>query len=294
MTHRPPTLPHHRRGFTFTELLVLVGILLVLVSIFVPYGLKLRESDHRMACMDNLKRIGTSMRDYANANHSAFPCARAQGKHAGYTAFTGPFAADPFAADSEVAANDVSASLWLLVREGYLPSPAVFICPSTADSPDPLTDARGNPTPLPQRGNFRSPFNLSYSYCSTFSSVPDFKLVDWTPWNFAIMADKNPGIGNGSDVTGPSANAPPLEMARANSNNHARAGQNVLYPAGNVSFVRTPYAGIRDDNIYTAQSPTTLPTTGPSIPHDRGVFGRQYGPASLEDSYLVPAEGDGR
>lgn len=285
----------NRRGFTLTELLVLIGILLVLISIFVPYALKLRESDHRMACMKNLECVGSAMRFYADANQYSFPCTpSAAPAIPGYTAFTGPDAPDPFAAGSPVARNDVSASLWVLVRQGYVVDASVFICPSTSDRPDAMLDGQLRHAAASQRGNFRFPSNLSYSYCSPFSAVPNFRVTDLRDWSFAIMADKNPGVRGESDVTTAPYDAPPLQLARANSNNHGRAGQNVLYPAGNVSFVRTPYAGIDGDNIYTVQSPTTLPATNPSIVRQRGVFGRQYGPASLWDSYLVPTEGDGR
>ena len=37
----------HERGFTFPELLVVLGCLVVLLSIFVPYVGKLRETERR-------------------------------------------------------------------------------------------------------------------------------------------------------------------------------------------------------------------------------------------------------
>jgi prepilin-type processing-associated H-X9-DG protein len=144
-----------------------------------------------------------------------------------------------------------------------------------------------------QRGNFRRPNNLSYGYCSPFSSAPKFRMnTDWLDPTFAVMADKGPGV----DAALPPFEAPPLEMRKANSNNHAQAGQNVLYGDGHVSFQWVPYCGyrggsIQPDNIYTAAAPgpTTLPE---GVPPVRGYFGRNYAPANWGDSYLVPSGRD--
>jgi hypothetical protein len=164
-----------------------------------------------------------------------------------------------------------------------------------------------------QRSNFTGPQHLSYSYSSPFSASPRFRFnSDVLPSDFALLADKSPGAGAGdSDVTGPAYNAKPLELARANSTNHGRAGQNVLYATGGVQFHKTPYVGFglgwERDNIYTAYSLTPrLPSSNaelelkrefkgdPSSPpiQVNGYFRRDIGPAWEKDSYLLPAEND--
>lgn len=285
------------RGFTVIELLVMVGIVVLLLSIFIPYLSKLRESDRRVRCQDNLRKIGWALSSYAKDNNGSFPRViyDAETKPTGYTCYTGPDDNDPFTGEG-VAPNDVTASLWLLVRVGYVPpdySPvsSIFICPSTSDWSDPMLNANGQAAGVQQRGNFRSGKHLSYSYSSPFSNATGYGMVDFQPAQFAIMADMNPGTqGTGDNVTAPAYGAPPLEMAQANSNNHAKAGQSVLYADMHVEFRKDPYCGVGGDNIYTAVAPSPIFTgvkPDMSVP---GVLGPEIGPAWQTDSYLVPTD----
>ena len=122
-------------------------------------------------------------------------------------------------------------------------------------------------------------------------------MDDTRPSDFALLADKSPGVsGKDDDVVGPSFNAPPLELAKANSSNHRKAGQNVLYADGHVAFQSTPFCGVgqgvRRDNIFTALSPIPLTPGQRPPPESNGFFGRNIGPSWINDSYLVPAEGE--
>lgn len=282
-----------RPGFSLVELLVVIGIVVILISILVPYVMKKREDDRRARCAENLRMIMAALRTYSAGNHGDFPRVidDPAGKPGGYTAFSGAASPDPFARDTKVRPNDVTASLWLLVR-GRMLKPGQFVCPSTSDGPDPT-----DPSEWGRRSNFSGRGCLSYSYACPFSSAPGYKLNDYLPADFALVADKNPGIStDGSDVTAPAYDSPPFEMARANSNNHGRAGQNVLYTDGHVSFQTTPYCGVGHeglrDNIYTALSRGPTPKgQGPPV-QSNGVIGRDVGPAWERDSYLVPTAQD--
>src|SRR5258706_14064795 len=84
----------HRRGFTMIEMLVLGLILLLLLSIFIPFIHKTREHDHRIQCQNNLRAIATALSKYAEENSGSFrrvfhdtPNARAA-----VSAKTGPYA----------------------------------------------------------------------------------------------------------------------------------------------------------------------------------------------------------
>jgi prepilin-type N-terminal cleavage/methylation domain-containing protein len=283
-----------REGFTLIEFLVAIGIIAILVAIILPYLEMMREDARRTDCADHLRQIGAAFLEYGKANESNYirplPEAPYDAVHKpqGYTAFTGP--------DGGVKANDVTASLWLLVRGGYVKDLSTFICPSTDDQADAMTDAAGRPVAASQRWNFRSPKNLSYSYDSPFTDALKGSFSgDKLREACAVLADLNPGFDReGSRVLGPARDAPPFELAKGNSPNHQHAGQQVLHPSGYVSFEWTPYCGFGNDNIYTAGAPRPggAATTARSSGDDPGYAGMDVGPAYNDDSYLVPTARD--
>jgi prepilin-type processing-associated H-X9-DG protein len=275
----------------------LIGICVILLSIFVPYVQSIRESNRRVTCERNLYTIRDAMQHYAADNNHEFPRViydNSAGRE-GYTAFTGADDENPFSPTSSVMPNDVSASLWLLVRTGYVIDTRLFICPSTGDMRDLLMDGTGQIVPAKRRGNFRKPGNLSYSYASPFSSDPSVRLNDTKPAGFALMADKNPG----AEAALHAYDGPVSELARANSPNHGMAGQNVLFADGSVKFMRTPYCGIGadnkgapGDNIYTVR-PAAPTTQTAEIPLNAiGVLNEKIAPARNDDSFLVPTAED--
>ena len=279
-----------RSAFTIVELLVAVFVLGVLGTILVPYVMKLREADRRTMCAHNLSQIRDALKRYAADNHFDYPRVVYDSVHQpnSYTCFTGPDAHDPFANGSTVHPNDVTASLWILIRSGLLQDPRVFICPSSDDQPDTLTDATGRIVPPTLRSNFRSSNNLSYGYSSPFSSASLYVMNDTRPGDFVLLADKGPMVKLNSTpstaVLGPASDAPPLEFAALNSRNHDGAGQNVLFADGSVRFERTPYCGVgrtastAGDNIYTALSPKPLNGEKPAA-DGIGYWGPSIGPA---------------
>jgi prepilin-type processing-associated H-X9-DG protein len=289
-----------RNGFSLVELLVLLAILVILLSIFVPFLLRVSETDKRIRCTDNLRVIQQGLKAYATANGNNLPRVTYEPSRSptGYVAYTGADSADPFARGSNVRPNDVTASLWLLVRAGFVP-PARFVCPSSGATADPMTQGARSAAPQ-ERSNFSGPSHLSYSYTSPFSASPGYRLnTDLLKFDFAVLGDKNPGTGGGDAVNEPAYDATAFALARANSNNHGQAGQNVLYADGHVQFQTTPYAGVGEgavrDNIYTAASTTPLPEGAdppPAVIAGKGFVARDIGAAWAGDSFLVPTDDD--
>jgi prepilin-type N-terminal cleavage/methylation domain-containing protein/prepilin-type processing-associated H-X9-DG protein len=280
-----------RSGFSFVELLVVIAVLVILVSILLPYVAKLREGDRRVRCADNLRAVREALREYARSNNNLYPRVVFDPAVRGYAAYTGAAALSPFVAGGAVKPNDVTASLWLLVRQGLV-TPSQFVCPSTGDQADPNFD----PARPAARSNFTGGMHLSYGYSSPFSAAPGYRMNDTQPADFAVMSDKSPGVAPAprDDVTGPRYTAPPTELAPANSNNHRKSGQNVLYADGHVQFQRTAYCGVghadRRDNIYTALSPVPLAAGNNPPAEGKGYYGPTVGPSWSADSYLVPTD----
>jgi prepilin-type N-terminal cleavage/methylation domain-containing protein len=285
---RATTKQSVRRGFTLPELLVVVGIVLILGTILVPYLINARETDRRTRCANNLRQIQEALSAYLRQNNNSYPRVvyDATGNPNGYTAFTGPEDPDPFAAGSAVRPNDVTASLWLLVRSGLV-RPSVFVCPSSEQVADGLVGVAF------KRGNFASPANLSYSYAQPFSAALGYRIDDSRPATFIVLADMNPGVSDGYDVTRPQVGSPPLELSLANSRNHSGAGQNILSAAGDVRFVNTPFCGVGGDNIYTTLRRAPLTGEQP-LANGPGVCEPNLGPAWSYDAYLVPLASETR
>ena len=195
--------------------------------------------------------------------------------------------ADPFRTNAgargdgtneNVPANDVSAAMWHLVRNSDI-VPEVFLCPSSNANEVDLKDG----ATVQNFVNWQDfTGNNSYSFQVMYAGQPSvgrgFKWTDALGPSVAIASDMNPGITDNVDavtfgaVTGlpaianASANASSRQLERANSNNHGKDGQNVLFADGSVRFENTPFCGASDDNIFTRQ---VAPAAGATIVRDQ-------------------------
>ncbi len=276
-----------RRAFTLLELLAILIVFTLLMATFVPYALSLREDNRRVLCADQLNQIGQAMSAYASQNDYFFPRVRFDPNLGNaWTAFTGHTDSNPFADNSAVAPNDVSASLYLLVRGKFI-DPQRFVCPSSKGRPDSSEGAAA-------RSNFSSSDALTYGYASPFSSIPEYRLNDTLPSRFALMADRAPD----PLVTTLRPHTDLGSLRRINSPNHRGRGQNVLFADLSVHWTTSPYVGLSDsldlpgDNIFSALAAEPLVD---HVDHTApGVFGPGIGPSYRYDSVLVPAAGDKR
>jgi prepilin-type processing-associated H-X9-DG protein len=177
--------------------------------------------------------------------------------------------------------NNVPQAMYLLLRTEDLTA-AVFNCPSTTAQPDLFM----NLTAL-NHSNFDVPLTtyLSYSFASPYPAAnSSYHLTNALDGGFAVAADINPGITsqNGTDnVLGINTSSSAQQLQQGNSNNHQKAGQNVLFADGHVEFDATCLVGENQDNIYTPNVPGT--TITPSN-------WTQYPPLDLNDSFLLPTD----
>jgi prepilin-type processing-associated H-X9-DG protein len=239
------------------------------------------EQNRRVKCASNLKQLGMAIMLYANENKGAFPRTRYDSANEeSVAAFTGVDASHPFAKGGPEA-NDVTASIFLILRTEDLGN-EVFVCPSGKAKP--LKFPAGKD--FSNFSNFTSLKNLGYSYINAYPSkaavAKGFKLNFTLPADFAIMADLNPG---GDALAKLDAHAGGDEMKKGNSPNHEQLGQNVLFADGHVEWAETPFCGQKrsdglPDNIYTRFLPEDAPKDADPI----------MGPAmDQSDSVLLPS-----
>jgi len=275
-----------KRGFTLIELLVVIAIIAMLLAILMPALNKVKKIAQRVICGTNLKGLGTAQNVYANDYEDQF--AR-QGGNMSLTWRVNPGTGnwpDPGVGWQTGGQRDVTvgASLYLLVREADV-SPKSFVCPSGGQTPfDGRNPNNFDLVELWDFGNINwggPAETVSYAYHDPYGRFPPSGSATAS---FAIMADRNPYFDPKLNWESVSWGSPPVAPAglsdrwsslilrlppywvggaerwmiqAANSFPHGREGQNVLFGDGHNAFEKESDCGVRNDNIYTKQDPTT-------------------------------------
>ena len=241
-----------RCGFSLIEVLVVIAIIMILIGILLVSIERVRHQAYRANCASNLRQVGQAILMYVNDNHGEWP-RTIYLPGAPLTKGTGGTSPDPFA-PAGPAANDVTASVFLLLRAAKLP-PAMVMCPYNdvnVFAPDPAQ-------PL-TRSNFTDyRKNLGYSFVNPYPDAGavarGYRLTARLGAEFAVAADLNPGTTPPrDDVTAAVAGAPSSVQKKALSRNHEKSGQNVLYGDAHVQWQNTALCGVRGDNIYANEA----------------------------------------
>src|ERR1051325_6920158 len=129
------------KAFTLIELLVVVAIIALLISILLPSLSRARELSKRATCAANLHGIAHAMYIYAQ-DGDKFPALASTGGVLTTIGATQSHTLWGFYRTTQPTSTgiaSVSADLWYLVYSNAS-TPKQFICPSTADQPDPPQD----------------------------------------------------------------------------------------------------------------------------------------------------------
>jgi hypothetical protein len=278
---------------------VVTGVILALFigSFFFLAANRFHDVAGTAKCASNLHQIGLALQLYMDANHGQFPRTFSDDSDEPKPNWGTPYQSNstlgPVAGanrfkhqDTTPFPNDVTASLFLLVRETQLQSYA-FICPDSAR--EPWDYGGGNCTAndwTNWQGNAGLLAHLSYSFQNPFISRQaidaGFSPSSMNDPMFAVAADMNPGE---PAVTSINMHSTSAELKLANSHNHHSEGQNVLYGDGHTEWMNNPFCGISHDNIFTAGGPETPE----SLTKKSAVNASSTGP---QDSVLLPTAAD--
>jgi type II secretory pathway pseudopilin PulG len=289
------------RAFTIVELLLVVSLMAILLTMFVPTFSSVMRKGKDTLCLANLSGAGKGMSAYATEFNSYYPN---RGFGPGTTRFDYMGASittevnDPPNAGqaANAAINSNSRNLYVAVRTGRVEA-RMFNCPLTTDKVAPATIGGGLCYDFSSSGNgFQR--TLSYSYQLQFLTRKDVNgnvtgvghpLRKTALTGMAILADRNPMFNYGDAVSGgykaSSVLAVPVSPTPFPvSPNHDNRGQNVVYVDGHGGLQTAVTAGVDGDNIYSAWN-----MTNPAKPDKAtGTLNVDSMPQDDNDNLLVP------
>lgn len=277
--------------FSLIDVVVLLAVALTVVSMVVT-SFHERSPTKTVSlathCASKLKMIHTAMYSYAVNHKDRYPTA---GKGDPAASAVGFKEGDRRNGTGAILDNNVTASLWMLVRSGHV-SPDEFICPATSDAPDALsvTTVRTQDALLKYTHDFMQRRNLSYSPINMHHRTASQHWSASAGLDRVLLGDNN---GNGHAqrhvlAVADAATQKDIEN-RENSPNHGGEGQNLVFGDGHVEYLADPFRGPGNDNVYA------MVTGGVNRPPTLGNSDGDatVGPLSQSDVWLLPLSGNG-
>ena len=119
-------------GFTLIELLVVIAIIAILAAMLLPALTSAKERAKRIACVNNLKQMGTAIRMYVDDNDSTYPLLKWSPSGSVWY----PYEMARFTAPNDAGLDVGWEGLGLLYATKLLPNAKIFYCPSNPDNPN--------------------------------------------------------------------------------------------------------------------------------------------------------------
>ena len=299
-----------RRGVTRTDVLAvmaMVAVLLMLAVVLLPLlGGRGHHGPRRgTVSSTHLKDMHIAMYQYSVMYKDKFPIAGAADVESDVFGFAG---GNRGTGEGAVLDNNVTASLWIGIREGAL-TPEQFVNPNvmTAEMDEVTLDGRPGTRQLQVREvyDFARAENLSYSVMNMYHEAVGQNWSAVVHPEYVMMGDNNnsdwlgsPGRHTNTSDTGLTDQQ---VMDAENSRNHGGEGQNFMFGDGHVAWHTDPFVGIGNDNVYAQDmaagsdsdpfpDEVAAPPTLGNQRDDPDTYTRNV---RERDSFLLPITGNG-
>ena len=228
------TIRPYRFWNNVRQVLATAAAVLLIAGVFIPTLSKARQGYWRKSCEAQMMRIGQGISNYRNDNDSRMPAVA--------TAAGAPWWKVGYQGNEN---HSNTRHLWLLVKGNYV-DPTDFVCPGPRQG----RAVQFNVVKVKVLNDFPARRYITYSSRVKYNK----SKMQQPPSQSVLIADMNPLF---EKLPRNYSNSLKIRLnnvlSTANSINHNRRGQNVLFCDGAVKFAKKRNIGITQDDIYTLQ-----------------------------------------